>query len=136
MPETTSQDRRRSVLAVAAAVVVVALAVVLAVWLTSESGGDDAGDGSVAVPSDAPATSTPSPAEGTVAPGGQGDLLPRPMSGQKAIDELGEHLDHVAELNGMTPEQLRDLLLRDASVQVAPSGRLLYDDHMTPPPTP
>ncbi|TDD67766.1 hypothetical protein E1262_18245 [Jiangella aurantiaca] len=137
MPETTSQQRRRSVLAVAAAVVVVALAVVLAVWLTNGTGdSDDSGDGSVAVPSDAPPASTPSPGDGTVAPGGQDDLLPRPMSGQEAIDALGEHLDHVAELNGMTPEQLRDLLLRDASVQVAPSGRLLYDDQMTPPATP
>lgn len=130
--DTTSQQRRRSVLVVAAALVVVALAVVLAVWLTGDSG-DDSGDGDVAVPSDATA-STPPADTGTVAPGGQ-DLLPRPMSGQEAIDALGEHLDHVAELNGMTPEQLRDLLLRDASVQVAPSGRLLYDDQMTPPAT-
>lgn len=132
MPDTASQQRRRSVVAVAAAVVVVALAVVAAVWLTSESD-DDPGDGSVAAPSDASAT--PSPDEGTLAPGG-GDVLPRAMSGQEAVDALGERLDEVAELNGMSPDELRDLLLRDAGAVVAPSGRLMYDDRMTPPATP
>lgn len=138
MPDTASQQQRRTVLAAAAAVVVVALAVVLAVWLTRGSGDDDPAGDSVAVPSDAPSASAPSDAgtdAGTVAPGGQGDVLPRAMSGQEAIDALGEHLDHVAELNDMTPDQLRDLLLRDASVEVTPSGRLMYDDQMTPPAT-
>ena len=131
MPDPTSHQRRNNVLAVAAAVVLVALAVVAAVWLTSRTGNDDeAGDGGVvAVPSESPTGSA------TLAPGPPADLLPEPMSGQEAIDALGEHLDHVAELNGMTPDQLRDLLLRDPTVTVAPSGRLLYEDEMTPPPT-
>lgn len=144
MPDPTSKQRRTNVLAVAAAVVLVALAVVAAVWLTSESRDDDeAGDGgAVAVPSDvatqppAEPQLTPSPTgSSTLAPGPQADLLPEPMSGQAAIDALGEHLDHVAELNGMTPEQLRDTLLRDPTLTVTPSGRLLYEDEMTPPPT-
>jgi hypothetical protein len=128
--DSTAKQRRHSVLAVAAAVVLVALAVVAAVWLTSRSGGDDGtGDGDrVAVPSEA--------VTDTLAPGGTGDLLPEPMGGQDAIDALGDELDHVAELNGMTPADLRDALLTDASLRVTPSGRLLYDDEMTPPPTP
>ncbi|WP_116949578.1 hypothetical protein [Jiangella endophytica] len=132
MSDTAPQQRRRNVIAVAAAVVVVALAVVVAVWLTSDSD-DDPGDGSVAVPSDAAASSTPS-AEGTFIPG-QEDVLTRAMSGQDAVDALGDRLGDVAELNGMSADELRDLLLRDSSVVVTPSGRLLYDDQMTPPPT-
>lgn len=148
MPDPTSHQRRNNVLAVAAAVVLVALAVVAAVWLTSRSGDDDeAGDGgAVAVPSESPSDVptqppaeppvTPSPTgSATLAPGPPADLLPEPMGGQEAIDALGEHLDHVAELNGMTPDQLRDALLRDPTLTVAPSGRLLYEDEMTPPPT-
>lgn len=145
MPDSTAKQRRNSVLAVAAAVVVVALAVVAAVWLTSRSGDDrgDGGDGDrVAVPSEAGADESgaqpqPTPsATGSLAPGGQEDLLPEPLGGQEAIDALGERLGRVAELNGMTPADLRDALLTDASLRVAPSGRLLYDDEMTPPPTP
>ncbi|PZF79179.1 hypothetical protein [Jiangella anatolica] len=120
MPDTPRQ-RQRSALAIVAAVVVVALAVVAAVWLSRDSGGDE---GSVAAAS-----------ASSFAPGGQ-DVLPRAMGGQEAIDALGERLGDVAELNGMTADQLRDLLLRDASVEVAPSGRLLYDDDLRPPPTP
>ncbi|MBB5786572.1 hypothetical protein [Jiangella mangrovi] len=133
MADSTAKQRRTTVLAVAAALVLVAVAVMAAVWLTSRSGDDDDGadGGAVAVPSDPPAPTT-----GTLAPGGQDDLLPEPMGGQEAIDALGERLEHVAELNGMTPADLRDALLTTASLKVAPSGRLLYDDEMTPPPTP
>ena len=145
MADSTAKQRRNSVLAVAAAVVVVALAVMAAAWLTSRDGGGDGGDGDrVAVPSDAGADESgaqpqpqPTPsATGSLAPGGQEDLLPEPLGGQEAIDALGERLGHVAELNGMTTADLRDALLTDASLRVAPSGRLLYDDEMTPPPTP
>ncbi|SEF16399.1 hypothetical protein [Jiangella alba] len=131
MPDTAQQPRNRTVLAVAAAVVVVALAVVLAVWLTRDSGDDD---GSVAVPSAQPPSATSTPGDGVTAQA-QGDVLPSPMSGQDAVDALGDQLERVAELNGMSADELRDLLLRDASVQVTPSGRLMYDDRMTPPPT-
>jgi hypothetical protein len=137
VPDPTSKQRRNSVLAVAAAVVLVALAVVAAVWLTSRSGdGDEAGDGdAVAVPSAAEPQLTPSATgSATLAPGGETDLLPEAMGGQEAIDALGARLDRVAELNGMTPGQLRDALLQDASLTVTPSGRLLYSDEMTPPP--
>ncbi|TDC47005.1 hypothetical protein E1212_25500 [Jiangella ureilytica] len=143
MADSTAKQHRTSVPAVAAAVVVVALAVVAAVWLTSRSGdGDGVGGDRLAVPSEAatgqpPAQPRPTPsATGTLAPGGRSELLPGPMGGQEAIDALGERLDRVAELNGMTPAGLRDALLTDASLLVAPSGRLLYDDEMTPPPTP
>lgn len=130
MPDTTSHQRRNSVLAVAAAVVVVAVAVVVAVWLTGRSGDDgDSGDSqTVAVPSSEPSTGTMR----TVEPA---DLLPEPMGGQEAIDALGDHIEDVAELNNTTVDELRDMLLRDASLLVSPSGRLLYDDDMTPPAT-
>lgn len=134
MSDTASQQPRRNVVVVAVAVVVVALAVVLAVWLTRDSGDDD-GDGSVAVPSGAPADPSSAPSAGTLTPSGE-DVLRRAMSGQDAIDALGERLEWVAQLNGMSVDDLRDLLLRDATVTVAPSGRLMYDDQMTPPPTP
>lgn len=132
MSDTAQQQRRRTVLAVGAAVVVVALAVVLAVWLTRDSGGDD---GSVAVPSAQPPADTPTSGDGSAAQA-QGDVLPQAMSGQEAVDALGDQLEYVAELNAMSADELRDLLLRDASVQVAPSGRLMYNDQMTPPATP
>lgn len=131
MSDTAQQPRNRTVLAVAAAVVVVALAVVLAVWLTRDSGGDD---GSVAVPSAQPPASTSTPGDDAAAQA-QGEVLPSPMSGQEAVDALGDQLEYVAELNAMSVDELRELLLRDASVQVTPSGRLMYDDRMTPPPT-
>ncbi|TDE10388.1 hypothetical protein [Jiangella asiatica] len=133
------QQRRNSVLAVMAAVVVVAVAVVLAVWLTGR--GDDDDSGAVAVPSadgsgDRSASDDSATPDGSLRTGEPLQLLPSPMGGQEAIDALGEEdLERVAEINNTTVDELRDLLLRDATLLVSPSGRLMYEDTMTPPAT-
>ncbi|NED95595.1 hypothetical protein G1H11_09750 [Phytoactinopolyspora alkaliphila] len=61
-----------------------------------------------------------------------GDVLPESMGGQEAIDSLGDKLERVAKMNNRTPEELRELLLRDKTVKVSPNGFLLYEDTATP----
>jgi hypothetical protein len=61
-----------------------------------------------------------------------GGFLPEPMSGQDAIDALGDDLERVAEMNNRTPEELRELLLRDKTLHVSPNGFLMYVDTATP----
>lgn len=55
-------------------------------------------------------------------------VLPEPMSGQEAIDELGDKIEIVAKRNGKTVEQLEELLLRDKTAQVSTSGYIVYVD--------
>lgn len=50
------------------------------------------------------------------------------LRGQEVIEAIGPRINQVAELNRMTPEELSDLLLRDPSVAVAPTGKLAYFD--------
>ncbi|WP_166346973.1 hypothetical protein [Phytoactinopolyspora limicola] len=70
---------------------------------------------------------------GDVAPNPAGaDFLSEPMSGQEAIDALGDDLEAVARLNHRDVDELRDLLLRDSTLHVSPSGFLLYIDTATP----
>ncbi|WP_026877591.1 hypothetical protein [Jiangella gansuensis] len=133
MPDAP-QQRRNSLLAVVGAVAVAAVVVVLAIWLT---GGDDDEPDAVAVPAtDGPATegSQGSGSDPALRSGEPVEVLPSPMGGQEAIDALGERIEQVAEINNTTVDELRDLLLRDATLRVGPSGRLMYEDTMTPPP--
>lgn len=67
-----------------------------------------------------------------VQPGG--DVVPERMGGLEAIEELGENLEAVAKKNGMTADQLRDLLLQDSTAKISPSGFVLFVDTATPPP--
>ena len=56
------------------------------------------------------------------------EVLPHPMSGQEAIDELGEDIDFVAQRNNMTVEELEDLLLNSDSAHVSTNGFIFYRD--------
>lgn len=55
-------------------------------------------------------------------------VLPKAMSGQEAIDALGDKIDVVAKRVGKTPEELKELLLRDKSARVTPEGNIRYHD--------
>lgn len=57
-----------------------------------------------------------------------GSFLPEAMGGEEAIDALGDNLEAVANRNGKTPEELKDLLLRDKSAKVSVDGFIVYGD--------
>ena len=52
--------------------------------------------------------------------------LDAPAHGRKAVRELGESLDVAAAANGMTEDDLRDLLLTDHTAWVDRCGRVFY----------
>ena len=62
------------------------------------------------------------------APTACGDVLPRAMSGQEAIDALGDNIDRVADQNHLTVNELKEKLLQDATLHVSKSGRLVFLD--------
>lgn len=62
-----------------------------------------------------------------------GNLLEKELSGQEAIDALGDKIDTVAERVGKTPEELKELLLRDPSAHVTPKGFVVYRDSFPSP---
>lgn len=55
-------------------------------------------------------------------------VLPEPMGGQEAIDALGDKIDVVAQRNGKTVEQVKELLLRDKTAEVSTKGFIRYVD--------
>jgi len=55
-------------------------------------------------------------------------LLPEAQSGQEAIDSLGDSIAVAAKRNGMTVDELTELLLRDQTAHVSTSGFILYID--------
>ncbi len=121
-------------IAVTAAAVAVVASVALAVGLSGDS---DDGDQPVAEPSSESANGDPDSRASTGAEelkSADTKVVPEPMGGQKAIDALGDDLARVAERHDMTPDELRQALLRDDDLRVTPSGTLLYADTMTPPP--
>lgn len=58
-------------------------------------------------------------------------VLPERMSGQEAIDALGDKIDVVAKRNNKTVDELKDLLLRDKSAHVSTGGFIVYIDTNT-----
>ena len=134
MSESSEIRGRNIMIAVTTAAVVIVVAVAVAVGWSNRSGDD----GTVAVgPSDAQTdddASSATPGDERMA-AGEGTMLPEAMSGQEAVDALGDKLAVVAERNNMTAEKLRKLLLTDSTLHVTPSGSLLYVDTMTPPPS-
>jgi len=60
--------------------------------------------------------------------------LPSAAHGKRALRLLGDDLDRVAGLNGMTGEHLRALLLEDPSVWLDTRGRVFYVDAAPPAP--
>ncbi len=128
--------KRKILISVTTAVLVLGVAVAVGVGLSgggsdddstvaepSTSENDEAGDGSQDL-SDGQRSDTR---------GGEAEFLPEAMSGQEAVDALGDELETVAQQHGMTADELREDLLRDATLTVTPSGELLYEDTMTPP---
>ena len=89
-------------------------------------------------------TSTPTP-EDTPSPDGDssseggtvqptpigGKVLPEAMGGEEAIEALGDKIEFVAKRNNKTVDELKDLLLRDKTAQVSPSGFIVYNDSFT-----
>ncbi|AYY11530.1 hypothetical protein EF847_01135 [Actinobacteria bacterium YIM 96077] len=139
-------ERRKTIVVIA---VSAAAVLIVAVGAAALGGLLDGDDETVAVPESSPEPTEPEgdeegedDAEGDDAESGDdvngeaslagGDVLPEPLGGQEAIDALGEDLAAVAQKNGKTEEELRDLLLRDKTVKISPSGRLFYEDTATP----
>ena len=58
-------------------------------------------------------------------------VLPERMSGQEAIDALGDDITVVAKRNNKTVDELKDLLLRDKSAHVSTRGFIVYIDTNT-----
>lgn len=71
--------------------------------------------------------------------GAEPDLLDRPLRGRAAVRALGDRLPTAAARNDLSPRALRDLLRRDPTVGIAPSGAAYYVDPVpeasTPPGT-
>ena len=82
--------------------------------------------------SSAPSISAPAP-DGPVADGRgtAGDLLPRAMSGKRAIRTLGNDLAAAARVNGRTPDELRALLEHDPAATLDQGGRLHFRDDLS-----
>lgn len=59
---------------------------------------------------------------------GTSKLIPESKSGQDAVDALGDKLAVAAKRNNMTPEALKELLLRDKTAHVSSDGFLKYID--------
>lgn len=53
------------------------------------------------------------------------EVLPRAMSGQEAIDALGDDIDIVAKRNGMSADELEEMLLKNPSAKVSKNGFIL-----------
>lgn len=62
-----------------------------------------------------------------------GNILDEELSGQDAIDALGDNIDMVAKRVGKSPEELEELLLRDPSAHVTPRGFIVYRDSFPTP---
>jgi len=60
-------------------------------------------------------------------------LAAKEAAGQKAIDMLGARLPAVAAWYGKSPQEFRDLLLRDKTQRIDRKGRLFFVDEMTVP---
>ncbi|MCK5928395.1 MAG: fibronectin type III domain-containing protein [Nocardioides sp.] len=81
--------------------------------------------------SSAPSISAPAP-DGPSATGlGATDLLPRPMSGKRALRTLGNDLAAAARVNGRTQDELQALLEHDPAATLDQGGRLHFRDDLS-----
>lgn len=78
----------------------------------TDTDSDDEGDDDVEV--------SPTPT-GAAAP-----VLEAPLSGQEAIDELGDDMQIVADRNNMSVEELEELLLTDPNAVVGTTGHIYF----------
>lgn len=90
-----------------------AAATLSALLLGSTSTGPVAGAAPVAAPAEDP---RPGPGAG---PG---------LSGEAAIEQLGDELDDIAARSGLSTGELHEILATDDSAHIAPGGRLVYAD--------
>lgn len=72
--------------------------------------------------------------EGDMGPSGENGphttrVLPEEMSGQEAIDALGDKIDVVAKRIGKTPDELKEMLLKNPSAHVTPYGNVVFKDN-------
>lgn len=125
--EHTRPNRRRIIVVVIVAVIIVAAAVFGITYLignaSGSSGPDVPGPTETSAPADPDTGEDGDDVEFTPTPL---QVLPEPMGGQEAIDALGDRIEIVAKRNGMTAEQLEELLLRDESARVSTNGFILY----------
>lgn len=63
---------------------------------------------------------------------GTTNVLDEDMGGQEAVDALGDELETVAQRNGMTAEELTDLLLTDPTARVTTTGFVYFSETRTP----
>jgi len=135
MTDQSPESRRKPLLLALAVVVALAVigGVVLATGVFSGSSDDPVAtspDEQATEPDDEAGdeTSGGSTEEGDETLAQQGGFVPEPMSGQEAVDELGDRIGEAAEVNDMTAEQLENLLTSDPTVSIAPSGHIVYKD--------
>ena len=134
MPENTEHSGARSkALIIAIAASVAALIVVGVFALRSQGEITPTSDVTMTplpTSSTAPTDPDSSENEGTVNPPTpfSTTVLPEEMSGQEAIDALGDKIEFVANRNGKTVDELKDLLLRDATAHVSTSGDIFFRD--------
>lgn len=140
-----AERRRRGVLiaSLSAAAILLAAGIFTGVTLMNMNNGADARDGSENTDAGG-GTSEAQGSGGSGAEGGSGSesadsghgtadglrsdasqVLPKAMSGQEAIDALGDDIEIVAERNGMSVDQLEETLLKNPSAKVSKNGFLM-----------
>lgn len=143
MTEQSTEQRRRGGLLITLIViaVVIAVAIIFGVMQMNPSntsntpGSDEPGTSETATPeTPSGGSDSASAADGDgqesegradgMRPSKQ-QVLSKPMSGQEAIDALGDDIAVVAERNGKSVEELKDLLLRNPSAKVTQDGDIL-----------
>lgn len=137
-PENPRPRRGRLIALFAAAAVVVGAA---AFAIAQQQGG--APQSSVTpAPSTPDGTETPAPtptSDPTTDPEGDAGVrlgtttvLDEEMGGQEAVDALGDRIDVVAQRNGMTADELTELLLTDPTARVTTKGFVYFSETRTP----
>lgn len=124
-------ERSRSLRPIVVSVLAVAVAGAIAFGVSQLVGGGSGSDDTVAT-TDAAADGDTTQDESSDASSGSGEpagqVLPEPMAGQAAIDALGDKIEFVAQRNGKTVDDLKALLLRDATAHINTSGFVVYLD--------
>lgn len=57
-----------------------------------------------------------------------GGFVPRTMGGTQALEEIGDRIGEAAAVNNMKAERLTRLLESDPTVQLMPSGHIVFKD--------
>ena len=77
-----------------------------------------------------PSSSTPDPDPTPSAGAPVERVLPRTLSGRRALEVAADRLPDLAALNGRSTEELRTLLRRDPTAVLTATGRLAYRDRL------